>query len=198
MDSFRHNERIKELDELFNDTVNDIPDINIKNKRLSDYNNYKNKWSTTFRPKIELNINEQIINDKEKVRKLYTELKKSIVYAKDNLQDVIQINTIDEAINKLKFLLRSEACNKTHAIHREMGLVLLTMKDTSGSKKTFQKLLNKLISVNYAYKLIKFYKTCNEYYHLQYTTLSFKTIMNNLTELKKLMSQEQIFWNPSA
>jgi hypothetical protein len=198
MDSSRHNEFIKDTDKFFNDMANDITDINIKNNRLSDYIIYKNKWSTLFRPKTELNINEQIIKDKEKVCKLYAELKNSIVYAKDNIQDVIQINTIDEAINKIKFLLRSEACNKTHIVHHDMGRVLLMIKNESGSKKTFQKLLNKLISVNYAYKLIKFYKTCNEYDSLAYTTLPFKIIINNLTELKKLMYQDKIFWNPPA
>ena len=194
----KHNEFIRDTETLF--IYNVLPHIgeNRQTEVLNLYEVYKEKWRNIFTLKKELGVDGLINQEREKILKLYNDLKNSINYNSKQIIDVDKELSVNTAKEKLQDILiyEKQLHGKLQIIQYQKGLILLQLKYLTVSKQGFTIALSKLVSYRHACKLISFYQTCEKYHNLRYTTLPFNKIINNLYNLEILMEQDNVFWNP--
>ena len=194
----KHNEFIRDAETLF--IYNVLPHIgeNRQTEVLNLYMAYKEKWRNIFTLKKELGVDGLINQEREKILKLYNDLKNSINYNSKQIIDVdkeLSVNTVKEKLQDI-LIYEKQLHGKLQIIQYQKGLILLQLKYLTVSKQGFTIALSKLVSYRHACKLISFYQTCEKYHNLRYTTLPFNKIINNLYNLEILMEQDNVFWNP--
>lgn len=164
--------------------------------------NYNSKWIKIFNIQPEKDAMESLKKDWVRIKKLYNQLKKSVNYQQiiPNPSQPGNINAIDECVQQLNFLQIKEDLNKCEGrlIQYRMGEVLSKLKGLTTSKKHFAMVINEINgkgwSISYAYFLIKFYKKCQAYPNLKYTTTSIRIIKNNFSDLLQLIAEDGEFW----
>lgn len=158
------------------------------------------KWKKIFNP-IEVSPIVNIEKDIDKLNKMYTELKNSVNFAIDDVACVnLVVHTIEECTDTLGFLISREKTHKAELrfSQYQIGSVLKILKNLSKTKKNFSLLLKKFksYSISYAYKMIDFYDTCEQYYNLRFTTMPLNNVLNYLSQFRSLMAQDREFWSP--
>jgi hypothetical protein len=161
-----HNEFIRDTEDLFSNHI--LPNIS-----PGSYQNvfnacsiYKEKWKTIFTLKKEKAIDDTISNRKQKILKLYQDLKNSIQF--NTIQHTIDLEavpSVDAAIEELQNILlfekRQQAELQVTQYHK--GFILLQLKILTSNKKAFKSALGKIVSYEHACKLIRFYNSCTRY-----------------------------------
>ena len=139
----------------------------------------------------------------KKIKKIYSELKKSVVvsdiYANVSVRNLVETTSMKKCISSLK-KLNDKLKNSNRLVHYSAGLILEEIKSKSKSEKKFESIIKRknleiCKSLSYANKLIRFYNTCETYKNLKYATLAIRQILENLTDLTKLMIDDKAFWN---
>ena len=69
-------------------------------------------------------------------------------------------------------------------------LCTLNTSFCSNSKELFKTLLTCVMSVSHAYKLIRFFKVCEAYLYLKFSSLPFKSIYSNLDASTEFMRKD--------
>ena len=146
------------------------------------------------------NRSTSINKDVTRINNLYERLKASLIIdnSQASINFEIKTHSKDDCIITLKNLDKNYKKNRD--IYYKTGLVLSFLKLRCTTKKEFETVIKeqKLAicnSVSYGYKLIKYYKLCETYPKLKYATINVKSIFNNLSDLKKIMDKEMVFWS---
>ena len=181
--------------------VSDIKNLIANLHRLVDKNNeqaatdgiqiFMIKWEKVLNQRVkEQSIEEKRKQQCDKMTKLYEELKSSIV-TQETVVTELQVTSVDTAIEKIRNLLALEKQERVKLLltQYEIGFVLYTLNTSfcNNSKELFKTLLTGVLSVSHAYKLIRFYKTCEACPYLKFSSLSFNSIYSNLDALTEFM-----------
>ena len=155
----KHNEFIRDTETLF--IYNVLPHIgeNRQTEALNLYEAYKEKWRNIFTLKKELGVDGLINQEREKILKLYNDLKNSINYNSKQIIDVDKELSVNTAKEKLQDILiyEKQLHGQLQIIQYQKGLILLQLKYLTVSKQGFTIALSKLVSYRHACKLISFY-----------------------------------------
>jgi len=165
---------------------------------------HTSKYSNIYIMKEEVPIEKKMNDEVKRINKLYAELKNSINYSyiNDILPDLqsIKFDSIDTCIEGIKryqnAIDHNKASNRLH--YYNIGKILVHLKVYAKTKKGFKEIVKKYTkySVEYAYFLMRFYKACEKYHMLKFTTLSIKLIRDNLTDFIRLMEEDLVEWSP--
>ena len=183
--------------------------LGTENKRSEAKNivdDHMTKYGNMYNMKKEKTIEDKVKDEASKINKLYVQLKESINYVSASKMNFVKLKNIKydslsssaEAINSYK-----KAIGDNKAISRlfyyNIGKILQHIFKEYGRTKDGLKAIlkeyNIKYTVEYAYFLIRFYKSCENYHMLRYTTLSIKVIRNNFTALENLMEQDKAAWD---
>ena len=160
-----------------------------------------NDWTKIYTVQLEMDPMHLINKDKDRIRKLYKELKDGVQFEDINFgnqKNISTVSTIDECIeriNGLAYKIKRNKCKARYSQY-ETGEVIVKLKEITESKKHFQTVIKKSCncSVSYAYFLIRLYKACKNYPNLKYTTMATAKLKNNFTDLLNFMKADMAFW----
>ena len=141
---------------------------------------YQNKWNEIFNVQPEKPLTDLIVLERQRIEKLYIELKASVgYYSRDVIdiqaQEIENINTTEECLGALRKLLAEEKNKKVDLKTHQylIGKVLHKLKQLSPSDKIFVEYAKQVTGLGrtQARKLIQFFTICEEFPLLRYTAL---------------------------
>ena len=197
----KHSEFVGDLKDLINN-FHRLVDKNNQQAATDGIESFMVKWGKILNQPVKaLSVEETRKQHCDKMTKLYEELQNSIITQK-TVATELKVTSDDTAIEKNRILLAREKQERVKLLltQYEIGFVLYTLNTSfcNNSKELFKTLLTGVLSVSHAYKLIRFYKVCEEYPCLKFSSLSFKSIYSNLDALTEFMRKDVSLWNPST
>jgi hypothetical protein len=130
---------------------------------------------------------------------LYNDLKRSIYSGTVNVECPTNgRRTVSKITANLKYYVEMEKKQSvaTKEVYYKIGEELNNLKKIVKSKLKFKEVVKEVCnySVSYGYKIIEFYKICNKYPKLVYTTLPFTTVKSYMKDLEDFMESDREFW----
>jgi hypothetical protein len=190
----KHNDFIKDTETLFGFCLS-FMNQEYQATVISSVKEYTRKWAKIFTLKEEETTDAIANKEVGKINNIYNELKNNIVISAMEESTNTSVTSADSALRELSYLICREKKEKAklQRTHYEQGRILKKLKEFVRTKKLFKIALRGLMSVQHAYKLMRFFEACEEYPRLKFTTTAFRIIINNLNELKNTNERRERF-----
>ena len=194
---------IRDTNDLFNKILTHFPEDPARTDYMAAVRAYQDKWDKIFKVQPETPLTDLIVSERQRIEKLYIELKASVVYYSRNVidiqaQEIENINTTEECLRALRKLLAEEKNKKVDLKTHQylIGKVLHKLKQLSPSDKIFVEYAKQVTGLGrtQARKLIQFFTICEEFPLLRYTALPTETILKSYEYLLPYIKEDKIFW----
>lgn len=194
-------EFIKDSNVVFSELIKKLP-LEIQNEAVEYVNKHYNKWNYILVNLPSENKKIEPLYPGQYLMQLYIELRLSVVLTKESDQHIeySELRSIDDCISRIGSLkiIEEHRRSLTRLVQYDIGAVIFKIReDFTTSTKSFLEIVNTRIGYKktYAFWLIKFYKACNKYKKLRFTSMSTTKLMKHFTDLLKHMKSDKEFWN---